>query len=503
MKFLILFLLPFLSIAQLKLKPIEPKEISEGQKYEFQVGFEQKSVSLKINWGLSGNTAPSMNISSEGVFSWMPDFKVVTKNENLKTFDFYIKATSQQDSLLFTDSVLVNLTVKNTNTPPIIPQKTEVIWIPKANTEVQKTFPKEYYFDEEGDVLAFRLVDAYYPNLKLSPDGNLSISLTTKELKSLPDTLFFEVFEQNTENRLVSQQSIILKRAEIDEPPTISVVPDSPKYQIEEGDELAMEINISDENDDMKNFDFYTIPQTAFKVNDFLEKKAAFHYLFRWKPPLDFVKPEEPARSFVMVMVATDEAKHTTTKQIEVEILNKIDWKIEDQEREKAFNQVVFNAAEVYLRLEKTFLATEKNIKKLLKNKKLRNFASRSLNLLSKNANLIKNEETQNKLTEYSTLTKDAIELNDNATTIETEYPAEFSKLNRFTNIVTFLKEIFVDTEQFIEKYKYSNNRRKAEFLSDKAELQKKISLINKNTSLQLESLKNENIIVKNVFNNL
>nr|MCU0325677.1 hypothetical protein [Spirosomataceae bacterium] len=278
---------------------------------------------------------------------------------------------------------------------------------------------------------------------------------------------------------------------------------DSPKYQIEEGEELLIEINISDDNDDLKNFDFYTIPQTAFKVNDFLEKKAPFHYLFRWKPSLDFVKSEEPARSFVMVMVATDEAKQTITKQIEVEILNKIDWKIEDQEREKAFNQVVFNAAEVYLRLEKTFLLTEKDIKKLLKNKKLRNFASRSLNLLSQNAHLVKNEATQNKLNEYSSLAKDAIDLNENSAAIESEYPVEFSTLNRFTNIVTFLKEIFVDAEQFIEKYKNSNNRRKSEFLSEKAELQKKISLINKDTSLQLERLKNESIVVKNVFKNL
>jgi hypothetical protein len=171
----------------------------------------------------------------------------------------------------------------------------------------------------------------------LLPNGNLNISLTTKDLKALPDTLFFEVFEQNTENRLAARQSIILKRAEIDEPPTISIVPDSSKYQIEESDELSIEINISDENDDLKNFDFYTIPQTAFKVKEFLDKKTPFQYLFRWKPPLDFVKSEEPARSFVLVMVASDEAKHTTTKQIEVEILNKVDWKIEDQEREKAF----------------------------------------------------------------------------------------------------------------------------------------------------------------------
>nr|MCU0471618.1 hypothetical protein [Arcicella sp.] len=258
MKLLILFLLPLISLAQLKLKPIEPKKIKEGEKCKFRVEFEQKSDSLRINWGLSGNTNPLMNISSEGVFSWMPDFKVVAQNETLKVFDFYIKATSQQDSLLFADSVWVSLTVKNTNTPPVVPQKPEIIWIQKANTEVQKILQKEYYFDEENDLLAFRLVDEDYPNLKLSPDGNLSISLTTKEFRALPDTLFFEVFEQNTVDRLVSRQSIILKRAEIDEPPTIKVVPDSPKYQIEEGEELLIEINISDDNDDLKNFDFYT-----------------------------------------------------------------------------------------------------------------------------------------------------------------------------------------------------------------------------------------------------
>lgn len=71
-----------------------------------------------------------------------------------------------------------------------------------------------------------------------------------------------------------------------------------------------------------------------------------------------------------MVVTAIDEARQTTTKQIEVEILNKIDWKTEDEEREKAYNQVITNATEVYLQLEKTFQTAKKDIKKILKNKK-------------------------------------------------------------------------------------------------------------------------------------
>lgn len=73
-----------------------------------------------------------------------------------------------------------------------------------------------------------------------------------------------------------------------------------------------------------------------------------------------------------MVVTAIDEARQTTTKQIEVEILNKIDWKTEGEEREKAYNQVITNAIEVYLQLEKTFQTAKKDIKKILKNKKMK-----------------------------------------------------------------------------------------------------------------------------------
>jgi hypothetical protein len=142
MKTLILLLSPIISLAQLKLKPIEPKEIKEGQKFEFRIFLNEKSDSLKINWDLSGNTAPSMSISSKGVFSWMPDFKVVAQNETLKTFDFYVKATSHQDSMLFADSVLVNLTVENTNTPPIIPQKQKLSGFRKLIPKFRRYFQK-------------------------------------------------------------------------------------------------------------------------------------------------------------------------------------------------------------------------------------------------------------------------------------------------------------------------------------------------------------------------
>lgn len=82
------------------------------------------------------------------------------------------------------------------------------------------------------------------------------------------------------------------------------------------------------------------------------------------------------------------------------------------------------------------------------------------------------------------------------------EFPAEFSQLNRFTNVVIAPKDIFVNTEQFIEIYKYPMNRRKADFFKNKAALQKQISLINKDTSLQLERLKNDSLDIKSIFTN-
>lgn len=59
----------------------------------------------------------------------------------------------------------------------------------------------------------------------------------------------------------------------MDEAPMIRLSPDSPKFQLEEENELLMDISISNENNDLKNIDFYTIPQTAFKANEFLVKK--------------------------------------------------------------------------------------------------------------------------------------------------------------------------------------------------------------------------------------
>ena len=502
MKTLLILLFPFLSMAQFKLKSIEPREMKEGQRLVIQTQFEAKPDSLKISWGLGGNTVPSMSISSEGVFSWTPE--PLENSQTTKTFNVFIKAQQEKDSLVVADSVLVSITVLKVNRPPVVPKAPELVWLSKANTEVVKTLPKEYYYDPEGSSLAFRLLENKYANIKLSPEGVLSVSLNNKEIRALPDTLFFEIFETNTTERLQSRQMIVLKKAEMDEAPRIEIIPDSPKYQIEEGDEILIEISINDENNDLKTIDFYTIPQTAFKVDQFLEKKSATNYVFKWKPSLDFVKSEEPSRVFQLVIAATDEAKQQTNKQIEVEIRNKIDWEREDLEREKSFNQVVMNGTEVYLRLESTFLAIEKDIKRIFKNKKLKFLASKTLDLISAKSELLKNENIKQAIKTYDTYKEDAKSFqNDDSKNIQAEFPAEFTQITRFTNIVDKLKTIFVDTEEFIEKYKTETNRRNVVFFNEKAELQTKISMIDKNLSLQLMPLKPGPIDPKRVFENL
>lgn len=504
MKTLFLVLLPFFSIAQFRLKLIEPKEIKEGQKISFQIYFEEIKDSLSVNWNIVGNTIPSMSLSSEGLFTWKPDFNTASRAESIKQFDLYIKATAQTDTIYFADSVLVSLIVRNANTPPTVPNSKEVIWIPKANVEVLKLLPKEYYFDDEGDAVAFRLIDSDYPNLKLQPDGNLSITLNSRELRMLPDTIDFELFELNTEEKLSTKHQLILKRAEVDEAPLVLLKPDSPKYQIEEQDELQIEINVSDENNDLKNFDIYTIPQTAFKINDFLERKSNNLYILHWKPALDFVGADEHSKVFQVVISATDEAKLSTIKQIDVEIKNKINWEIEDKVRSDAYQQVISNATEVYLRLEKTLPDAEKEVRKMLKNKKLKSFAGSTLNTLARNSHVIKNENIKNDLSEYGGIAGDAINISNDLNQIEREYPAEFSQIRRFEKVVDFLKNIYLDTEQFIEVYNNPMNRRKMEFFDNKASLQRKISEANKDTSLQLESLKKEptSVEIRKVFEN-
>jgi hypothetical protein len=493
MKTLLFLLLPFLSMAQFKLKNIEPKTIKEGQKLEFQVVFEEKLDSTTIKWGLIGNTNPSMSISSEGVFAWSPTFKTVSKNETKHDLEFFIKASTLQDSLLLSDSVLVKISVLKANRPPTIPKEPEIVWISKPNVEVSKAFLKQYYFDENGDTLVFRLLDQRFPSVKLSPDGFLTAALTSKELRNLPDTLDFEVFEQHTEERFTAIQKIILKRAEIDEAPSIRLSPDTPKFQIEEGDELSLEINISDENNDLAFFDCYTNPQMAFKIKDFIEQKNPNQYLLRWKPTLDFVKSEEPSKSFLLLIVATDEAKNTINKQIEIEITNKIDWQKEDISRELAFKQTVLDATTAYLRLENSFESAEKDIKRILKNKKLRAMASSSLSMMTKNIGLLKDSKAKTFITENANVASEGIDFSNTTAQIssmEADFPEDFKKITRFSNILNNLKNVYVDTEHFINDFNSKSNRRKPDFLQARSDFQTSISLIQKDYSLQLENLK-------------
>jgi hypothetical protein len=72
----------------------------------------------------------------------------------------------------------------------------------------------------------------------------------------------------------------------------------------------------------------------------------------------------------------------------------------------------------------------------------------------------------------------------------EQEYPAEFAKIQRFSKIVEYLKTLYADTEQFLSRYKTIESRQTPNFVNDKEVIQKSISLILKDNSLELLPLK-------------
>lgn len=364
----LLLFLPLLTFSQLRLKPVEVKEIDEGQKLSFALNFDERADSLKVNWELSGATHPSMTLSSEGVFSWLPDYKTVGKNEGTKSFDLVIKASVMQDSLFLEDQTYFAIIVKNANTAPRIPKEPEIVWINKPNEEVTKTFPLAYYRDEEGDQVAFRLKNHRYPNIRLSPEGQLIAALSSKERKALPDTLLMEVFEVDTDEQLFTIQHIILKKAEVDEPPTVIFSPDAPSFKFDEEELFELKISVEDENDDLKSVDFFTNPQGSFDVKDFIKKEGEM-YVLSWKPTLEFVKNDAISRQFTFIVSATDENKGTTNKQVEVEIFNKIDWSVEDSVRTADYHSYLEQAYVYLVKFEPELESLAKDFRKKKKNK--------------------------------------------------------------------------------------------------------------------------------------
>lgn len=455
MKTLILLLFPFLTFAQLHIKRLEPKEIKEGQNLQFQLSLDEKPENVLVVWEMNGSIQPSMKLSPEGMFTFQPDYKTVGKNEGSKTFQLDIKAKVSNDTIALEDITTLTINVLNANTAPKVPRDAELVWIEKPNEEVTKSFQPQYYRDEENDELAFRLLTRKYPNVSLSPSGELKVALSSKERKSLPDTLVFEVFEVNTDEALATKQKIVLQKAEKDEAPTITFSPATEKFQLSEEEVLDLKVTVEDANDDLKSVEFYTNPQGKMKPADFM-KKAGETYLFTWKPNLDFVSNDMASKSFFLVVTATDEAKMITVKQVEVEILNKIDWKIEDSIRTADYQKHLTDAFILLASLEPQLDELAKEFKKKHKNKELLSAFSTALSSaqdMKFNASTTSGSGSSNAVGNVQ-----AISSMGNALFLEPDYQP-------IQRLIEIIPKLYTESCIFSTKYKRLADRRTPEFI--------------------------------------
>lgn len=383
------------------------------------------------------------------------------------------------------------------NHPPQLLQKEpEILWFTNFRQVITYQFPaKGFYRDQEGHEVAFRLLTKDYAGLRLTPEGLFTAQLSLAEYRKLPLTVDYEIFETNSAENLTTKGQIILQKTKNDLPPSISISPKTLRYAIEETDSMAIKIAVTDPNDDLREFEVYSSVQYGkFNPAHFLTKTAENIYCFKWQPGYDFVQlrnpQEEPKRAFQLVFEAKDEADSTTKVAIDIEVFDKIDWNIADKVRQQEFDQVVWSATEALIRLEQTFQTMDKDIRKMYKNKKLRASLSTSLRTLSQNeflrSKLIgEDQEKQN----WLGVINDTQQNKPNNTNIEQEYPAEFAKIQRFSNIVGHLKNIYVETELFVNRYAQVESRRTDTFMSEKETIQKNISSVLRDNSLILNPL--------------
>lgn len=388
-----------------------------------------------------------------------------------------------------------------TNHPPqLLHNEPEILWFTNFRQVVTYQFPaKGFYRDQEGHEVAFRMLTKNHAGLRLTPEGLFTAQLSMAEYRNLPLTVEYEIFETNTSENLSAKGQIILQKTKNDLPPIISIWPKTLRYAIEETDSVAIKIAVTDPNDDLSEFELYSSVQYGkFNPSHFLTKTAEHTYWFRWQPGYDFVQlrnvQEEPKRAFQLVFEAKDEADSTTRVAIDIEVFDKTDWSIADKVRQQEFEQVIGSATEALVRLEKTFQMMDKDIKKMYKNKKLRASLSASLRVLSQNEFLRnkvigEDQERQNWLGVINEAQEDRSKNHTNEINIEQEYPAEFAKIQRFSGIVAHLRNIYVDTELFANRYSQTENRRNEVFSTEKETLQKNISSVLKDNSLGLQPL--------------
>lgn len=358
------------------LLPISPgwNVVSEGETLAFSLEVEGEDDIYF--YSISNGHLPGMKLDSLGNFTWTPEYDLVERLEEHKTFQVIFEV---ENSKYEKRSRQADFTVLHANRPPEI-KELKPFYI-KYGSKNTYTIEANAVSDPDNDPWVFKSIPTQMPEgLTLSENGKFEWTPSLSQyrrLRSEPLLLGFIIEDQP--GKIQTRGQLQIRATHLDLPPEISIMPDLSSIKMKENESINLKFFLSDPNGDENIHEFNFLSEDRRVDSSSLVKNTMTQYEFIWTPGYDFVLGGLDSITFDLTFYVIDKTNLRENKVITVTVYETENLIEKERQLYSAYKSALSRATALLLQLEEKEKELKRDVKKARSGKRNRAIIDASL----------------------------------------------------------------------------------------------------------------------------
>ncbi len=455
--------------------------INEGETLEFSLETVTNSDSGSVTYQILNGQLEGMEIDSAGNFSWKPDFNLVERLEEHKSFPVIFEVENEAG---IKNSQQVEFVVLHKNRPPQV-KELKPFYV-KYGVKNTYTVDPTSVMDPDNDPWVFKSIATQMPEgLTLSENGKFEWkpSLTQyRRLREEPLLLGFIIEDQPGKAQQKGQ--LLIRATHLDLPPEISMLPAFDEIKVQENETINIKFFLSDPNGDENISEFNFLSEDNRVGPEALIKNTTTQYEFVWTPGYDFVIGRKDSIHFNLTFYVVDQTNLREDVPISITVYETENLIEKERQLYAAYRSALSKASELLKQLGVKEKELKKDVRKARGGKRNRAIVDASLGAATGLSPVFLENQPQKYVSGIGGTTVMTL-----GTLEATEVIGRSSKelTERLNYVLEKKNEVQSKGDIFARKYAFSASRQDANFEKDLATFLETMNLKNL-ASLELDA---------------